>query len=45
MRLEHRVRPDGSVAILRAHVNKVFDATTNANARRQKSVGPNWDAI
>ena len=28
MGIEHRVRPDGSVAILRAHITKVFDGTT-----------------
>lgn len=45
MGLEHKVRPDGSVAILHAYVMKVFDGTTNATERRKKSTGPNWDAI
>lgn len=43
--IEHKVRPDGSVAILRDHVSKVFDGATNTSERRQRSVGPNWAAI
>jgi hypothetical protein len=45
MCIEHKVRPDGSVAILRDHVMKVFDGLTSTPERRQKSVGPNWTAI
>lgn len=44
MGIEHRVRPDGSVAILRAHIYKVFDGDT-AQTRQTKAVQPNWDAI
>jgi hypothetical protein len=43
MGIEHRVRPDGSVAILRAHIIKVFDGG-NAQSKT-KEVVPNWDAM
>ena len=44
MGLEHRVRPDGSVAILRAHIFKIFDGDPNARSK-QPVVSPNWDAM
>ena len=44
MGIEHRVRPDGSVAILRAHIFKVFDGDFNARFK-QPVVSPNWDAM
>lgn len=44
MGIEHKVRPDGSVAILRAHITKVFDGDTQST-RQQKEVSPNWDAM
>lgn len=43
--VEHKVRPDGSVAILREHVNNVFGGNTTATQRRHKPTGPNWAAI
>jgi hypothetical protein len=43
MGIEHRIRPDGSVAILRAHIFKVFDGD-QAQAK-QIAVQPNWDAM
>lgn len=43
MGIEHRVRPDGSVAILRAHIIKVFDGGNTQS--KTKEVVPNWDAI
>lgn len=43
--IEHKVRPDGSVAILRDHVSKVFDGAVNTAERRQRAVAPNWAAI
>lgn len=39
MGIEHRVRPDGSVAILRNHINKVFDG--QATTRQPKNKQPN----
>lgn len=44
MGIEHRVRPDGSVAILRAHIEKVFDGQSN-QPRKQNTATPNWDAM
>jgi hypothetical protein len=44
MGIEHRVRPDGSVAILRAHITKVFDGDTQST-RQPQAVQPNWDAM
>jgi len=41
MGIEHKVRPDGSVAILRAHITKVFGGVTFA----AQQISPNWDAI
>lgn len=44
MGIEHRVRPDGSIAILRAHILKVFDGLAESRTRVQ-TPQPNWDAI
>ena len=44
MGIEHRVRPDGSVAILRAHITKVFDGSSDTQ-RKTKTQQPNWDAM
>lgn len=44
MGIEHRVRPDGSVAILRAHITKVFDGHVE-NQAKNKHVVPNWEAM
>lgn len=43
MGIEHKVRPDGSVAVLRDHITKVFDGQTQTTQR--KTATPNWDAI
>lgn len=42
MGIQHRVRPDGSVAILREHIVKVFDGSVKP---KTKIVTPNWDAL
>lgn len=43
MGIEHRVRPDGSVAILRTHIDKVFEASDEPVARSNKrQAHPNW---
>lgn len=44
MGIEHKVRPDGSVAILRAHITKVFDGGSETN-KQTKQISPNWDAM
>jgi hypothetical protein len=43
--IEHRVRPNRTIAVLRDHVNNVFNGTTKSPERRQKTAGPNWPAI
>jgi hypothetical protein len=44
--IEHKVRPDGGIAVLRAHINKVFDGNPEAASHRQQKVAsPNWLAI
>lgn len=46
MGIEHKVRPDGGIAILRAHIAKVFDGNPEAKSRKhQQSFSPNWLAI
>jgi hypothetical protein len=44
MGIEHRVRPDGSVAILRDHITKVFDGHVKNQAKNKHAV-PNWEAM
>lgn len=44
MGVEHRVRPDGSVAVLRAHVEQVFGLRPE-KAKPAKTQEPNWDAV
>ncbi len=46
MCIEHKVRPDGSIAILRSHVLNVFGGEPAVErTKRQKEPGPNWAAI
>lgn len=44
MGIEHRVRSDGSLAVLRSHVEKVFGGVQDDSTERRK-VEPNWSAI
>lgn len=44
MGIEHKVRPDGSVAILRSHITKVFDGDPDTRKSTKQAV-PNWDAV
>lgn len=43
MGIEHRVRPDGSVAILRNHITRLLDG--HSTAKTQRTTQPNWEAI
>lgn len=43
MGIEHKLRPDGSVAVLRAHVDQTMGA--HENIRRPVEVEPNWSAM
>jgi hypothetical protein len=46
MGIEHKVRPDGGIAILRAHISKVFDGNPETTPRKQQpAFSPNWLAI
>ena len=45
MGIVHKVRPDGSIVILRDHITKIFGADPDSSRKRVKVVGPNWSAI
>jgi hypothetical protein len=42
--IEHRVRPDGSVAVMRAHAEKVFGAAPAA-VQKAAQKEPDWGAL
>lgn len=42
MGIEHRIRPDGSVLVLRSHVDNLLGGTCREAASDNE---PNWDAI
>jgi hypothetical protein len=41
MGIEHRVRPDGSVLVLRSHVTELFGASSESSNDQE----PDWNAI
>lgn len=43
--IQHKVRGDGSIAILRAHIIKVFGGNPETPSRKSKDAEPNWSAI
>lgn len=43
MGVEHKVRPDGSVAVLRVHVEHVLCG--QVYDKLKKNIEPNWSAI
>jgi hypothetical protein len=43
MGVEHLVRPDGSLVVARAHVERLLGIATHTKTHTVKS--PNWDAI
>ena len=43
MGIEHRIRPDGSVAVSRTHVEQVLGA--HVQSRKVVEIEPNWSAI
>lgn len=43
MGIQHGMRPDGSVAVLRSHVERLFGGTAEEHVRRP--VEPNWGAL
>lgn len=44
MGIEHRVRADGTLAVLTAHVEQLFGVTAPVK-RKAQNVEPNWDAL
>lgn len=44
MGIEHRIRADGSVAVLRAHIEKLVGATPSSHSH-EHNAEPNWSAI
>lgn len=45
MGIEHRVRADGSVVILRSHIEKIFGGIVDTAPPQKKRTEPNWAAI
>jgi hypothetical protein len=43
MGIEHRIRPDGSLAVLRAHIEQIFCG--NPHSRKIQQIEPNWGAL
>jgi Domain of unknown function (DUF4224) len=43
--IQHKVRGDGSIAILRDHIMKVFGGNMATQAKKPKNAEPNWGAI
>lgn len=44
MGIEHRSRPDGSIAVLRSHVEQVLGGVSQGK-RKPKDAEPNWGAM
>lgn len=44
MGIEHRIRPDGKVVVLRRHVEEMLGLKPDKEVK-PKSVEPNWDAL
>jgi len=44
MGIEHRIRPDGSIVVLRAHVERVLSGEIHLKSRNTESE-PNWSAM
>jgi hypothetical protein len=44
MGIEHKIRPDGSVAVLKAHIDQSFGVRT-PKQKQAKLIEPNWAAI
>ena len=45
MGIEHRVRPDGTVAVLKAHIEQILGATNQSPRQRNIRSEPNWAAL
>lgn len=42
--IQYKTRADGSIAILRSHVEKEFGGTDNEK-KKQRIIEPDWDAM
>lgn len=40
--VEHRVRADGSLAVLKAHVEQLFGASRPPSKRKAQNLEPDW---
>lgn len=45
MGIEHRIRADGTIAVLRAHVERLFGAAPRSMPKEQRPLEPNWTAM
>ena len=45
MGIEHRVRPDGTVAVLKAHIEQILGGSSPSSQRRNSRSEPNWAAL
>jgi len=43
MGIEYKVRPDGSIAVLKSHIEKVMGGNVEVNQKRRTE--PNWEAM
>jgi hypothetical protein len=43
MGIEYKLRPNNTLAVLRGHIEKVFDGIPAAH--QAKEITPNWDAL
>lgn len=44
MGIPHKLRPDGSIAVLREHITKIFGGAVDTPKQTKKQT-PNWAAI
>lgn len=45
MGVEHIIRPDGMVKVLRSHVESMMGGFSHARIKDQKKVQPNWECL
>jgi len=45
MGIEHRIRPDGSLAVLRTHITRLFGEAANDQNRATKRTTPNLEKV
>lgn len=45
MGIEHRVRPDGTLVVLRAHVERVLGGEGRGDSPSSKPAEPDWSAM